>query len=134
MAAKSDGPATTLLIPVSWGEFFDKISILEIKKENVLNGSAKNNIVEELELLTNLLSDNILNDTQLNGFRVKLKAINQKLWNIEDEIRVNEAKKDFGKKFIWLARSTYLNNDRRASIKRQINDTLNSAIVEEKIY
>ena len=134
MAAKSDGPATTLLIPVSWGELFDKISILEIKKENVLDGSAKNNIVEELELLTNFLSDDILNDTQLNGFRVKLKVINQKLWNIEDEIRVNEAKKDFGKKFIWLARSTYLNNDRRASIKRQINDTLNSAIVEEKIY
>ena len=134
MTAKSGGPATTLLIPVSWGEFFDKISILEIKKENVLNGSAKNNIVEELELLTNFLSDDILNDTQLNGFRVKLKAINQKIWNIEDEIRVNEAKKDFGKKFIWLARSTYLNNDRRASIKRQINDTLNSAIVEEKIY
>ena len=134
MANSSDGPPTTPLIPVSWGEFFDKISILEIKKENVLNGSAKNNIVEELELLTNFLSDDILNDTQLNGFRVKLKAINQKIWNIEDEIRVNEAKKDFGKKFIWLARSTYLNNDRRASIKRQINDTLNSAIVEEKIY
>jgi len=67
MAASSDGPPTTPLIPVSWGEFFDKISILEIKKENVLNGSAKNNIVEELELLTNLLSDNILNDTQLGS-------------------------------------------------------------------
>ena len=134
MAAKSDGPATTFLIPVSWGEFFDKISILEIKKENVLDGSAKNNIVVELELLTNFLSADILSDVKLNNLRVKLKAINQKLWNIEDEIRVNEAKKDFGEKFIWLARSTYINNDRRASIKRQINETLNSAIVEEKIY
>lgn len=134
MAAKSDGPATTLLIPVSWGELFDKISILEIKKENVLDGSAKNNIVVELELLTNFLSADILSDVKQNNLRVKLKAINQKLWNIEDEIRVNEAKKDFGEKFIWLARSTYINNDRRASIKRQINETLNSAIVEEKIY
>ena len=134
MAAKSDRPATTLLIPVSCGEFFDKISILEIKKENVLDGSAKNNIVVELELLTNFLSADILSDVKLNNLRVKLKAINQKLWNIEDEIRVNEAKKDFGEKFIWLARSTYINNDRRASIKRQINETLNSAIVEEKIY
>ena len=134
MAAKSDGPATTLLIPVSWGEFFDKISILEIKKENVLDGSAKNNIVVELELLTNFLSADVLSDVKLNNLRVKLKAINQKLWNIEDEIRVNEAKKDFSEKFIWLARSTYINNDIRASIKRQINETLNSAIVEEKIY
>ena len=134
MAAKSDGPATTLLIPVSWGELFDKISILEIKKENVLDGSAKNNIVVELELLTNFLSADILSDVKQNNLRVKLKAINQKLWNIEDQIRVNEAKKDFGEKFIWLARSTYINNDRRASIKRQINETLNSAIVEEKIY
>ena len=133
MAAKSDGPATTLLIPVSWGEFFDKISILEIKK-NVLDGSAKNNIVSELELLTNFLSADTLSDVNLNNLRVKLKAINQKLWNIEDEIRINEAKKDFGEKFIWLARRTYINNDRRASIKRQINETLNSAIVEEKIY
>ena len=134
MATKSDGPATTLLIPVSWGEFFDKISILELKKENVRDGSAKNNIVVELELLTNFLSADILSDVKLNNLRVKLKAINQKLWNIEDEIRINEAKKDFGEKFIWLARRTYINNDRRASIKRQINETLNSAIVEEKIY
>ena len=134
MAAKSDGPATTLLIPVSWGELFDKISILEIKKENVLDGSAKNNIVVELELLTNFLSADVLSDVRLNNLRVKLKAINQKLWNIEDEIRVNEAKKDFSEKFIWLARSTYINNDIRASIKRQINEALNSAIVEEKIY
>jgi hypothetical protein len=134
MAAKSDGPATTLLIPVSWGEFFDKISILEIKKEKVLDGSAKNNIVVELELLNNFLSADVLSDVKLNNLRVKLKAINQKLWNIEDEIRVNEAKKDFSEKFIWLARSTYINNDIRASIKRQINEALNSAIVEEKIY
>lgn len=134
MAAKSDGPATTLLIPVSWGELFDKISILEIKKENVLDGSAKNNIVVELELLNNFLSADVLSDVKLNNLRVKLKAINQKLWNIEDEIRVNEAKKDFSEKFIWLARSTYINNDIRASIKRQINEALNSAIVEEKIY
>ena len=134
MAAKSDGPATTLLIPVSWGELFDKISILEIKKENVLDGSAKNNIVVELELLNNFLSADVLSDVKLNNLRVKLKAINQKLWNIEDEIRVNEAKKDFSENFIWLARSTYINNDIRASIKRQINEALNSAIVEEKIY
>tara|TARA_B100000787_G_C16181577_1_gene292154 strand:- start:47 stop:358 length:312 start_codon:yes stop_codon:yes gene_type:complete len=103
MAAKSDGPATTLLIPVSWGEFFDKISILEIKK-NVLDGSAKNNIVSELELLTNFLSADTLSDVNLNNLRVKLKAINQNFWNIEDQIRVNEAKKDFGKK-VYLAYS-----------------------------
>ena len=87
-----------------------------------------------MELLTNFLSADTLSDVNLNNLRVKLKAINQNFWNIEDQIRVNEAKKDFGETFIWLARSTYINNDRRASIKRQINKILNSAIVEEKIY
>ena len=91
------------MIPVSWGEFFDKISILEIKK-NVLDGSAKNNIVVELALLTNFLSADTLSDVKPNNLWVKLKAINQKIWNIEDQIKVNEAKKDFGKK-VYLAYS-----------------------------
>lgn len=121
-------------IPVSWGELFDKISILEIKKENVLDSNAKNNIVTELELLTKSLTPNILSDPTLNELRLKLKFVNQKIWNIEDKIRVNEKRKDFGENFIWLARSTYINNDKRASIKRQINETLHSTIVEEKIY
>jgi hypothetical protein len=139
MIIQSDGLAAMPFIPVSWGELFDKISILEIKKENVLDirrsdSNAYNNIVTELELLTKSLTPNILSDPTLNELRLKLKFVNQKIWNIEDEIRVNEKRKDFGENFIWLARSTYINNDKRASIKRQINETLHSTIVEEKIY
>lgn len=134
MVIESDRLAAMPLIPVSWGELFDKISILEIKKENALDGSAKNNIVTELELLTKSLTSDILTDPNLNTLRLKLKFVNQKIWNIEDKIRVNEKRKDFGENFILLARRTYINNDKRALIKRQINETLHSAIVEEKIY
>ena len=131
---KSVGPSTTLLIPVSWGEFFDKISILEIKKENVSDNEAMKNIVRELELLNNFISDDISSNTHVMGLRIELKALNQDIWNIEDEIRINEASSDFGERFIELARNTYLFNDKRASIKRKINNILNSTITEEKIY
>ena len=131
---KSVGLSATLLIPVSWGEFFDKISILEIKKENVSDNEAMKNIVRELELLNNFISDDISSNTHVMGLRIELKALNQDIWNIEDEIRINEASSDFGERFIELARNTYLFNDKRASIKRKINNILNSTITEEKIY
>ena len=131
---KSVGLSATLLIPVSWGEFFDKISILEIKKENVSDNEAMKNIVRELELLNNFISDDISSNTHVMDLRIELKALNQDIWNIEDEIRINEASSDFGERFIELARNTYLFNDKRASIKRKINNILNSTITEEKIY
>ena len=121
-------------IPVSWGELFDKISILEIKKENVLNELAMKNIIQELEVLDKLISDDILNNRGLMDLRVELKNINQNIWNIEDEIRIKESTHDFGDRFIELARNTYIINDKRASVKRSISDILNSSIVEEKIY
>ena len=121
-------------IPVSWGELFDKISILEIKKENVLNELAMKNIIQELELLDKLISDDILNNRGLMDLRVELKNINQNIWNIEDEIRIKESTHDFGDRFIELARNTYIINDKRASVKRSISNILNSLIVEEKIY
>ena len=68
------------------------------------------------------------------SLRMELKVINQNIWDIEDEIRLKEARHDFGASFIELARNTYKFNDRRASIKRKINNILNSEIIEEKIY
>ena len=121
-------------IPVSWGELFDKISILEIKKENVLNELAMKNITQELELLDKFVSNDILKNRGLMDLRVELKNINQNIWNIEDEIRIKESTHDFEDRFIELARNTYIFNDKRASVKRSINDILNSSIVEEKIY
>jgi hypothetical protein len=121
-------------IPVSWGELFDKISILEIKKENVLNELAMKNITQELELLDKFVSNDILKNRGLMDLRVELKNINQNIWNIEDEIRIKESTHDFEDRFIELARNTYIFNDKRASVKRSINDILDSSIVEEKIY
>ena len=134
MTLKPINALLTPHIPVSWGELFDKISILEIKKENVLNELAMKNIIQELELLDKLISDDILNNRGLMDLRVELKNINQNIWNIEDEIRIKESTHDFGDRFIELARNTYIINDKRASVKRSISNILNSLIVEEKIY
>lgn len=121
-------------IPVSWGELLDKISILEIKKENVSNETALLNVTKELEILNSFILNKILNNSEVAKLRINLKEINQKIWNIEAEIRIKEASNDFGERFIDLARNTYLQNNKRASIKRKINEVLKSEIVEEKVY
>ena len=121
-------------IPVSWGELLDKISILEIKKENVSNETALLNVTKELEILNSFILNEILNNSEVAKLRINLKEINQKIWNIEAEIRIKEATNDFGDRFIDLARNTYIQNDKRASIKRKINEVLRSEIVEEKVY
>ena len=121
-------------IPVSWGELFDKICILEIKKENAFNQRAITNITKEFDILINLISNEILTNSEVMKLWLKLKEINQNIWNIEDEIRIKEEANDFGERFIELARNTYLFNDTRASIKRRINEILKSEIVEEKVY
>ena len=92
------------------------------------------NITQELELLDKFVSNDILKNRGLMDLRVELKNINQNIWNIEDEIRIKESTHDFEDRFIELARNTYIFNDKRASVKRSINDILNSSIVEEKIY
>lgn len=125
----------TPTIPVSWGELFDKITILEIKSIRILDPLKKNNIENELQQLTQAV--------QLGGYVASpdskkaisgLKEINETLWAIEDDIRECERQKDFGPRFIELARSVYVQNDLRASLKRQINLLLNSELVEEKSY
>ena len=126
--------STVPQIPVSWGELLDKICILEIKKEKVSNQTALLNITEEFEILNNFISNEILANSEVAKLRVELKEVNLNIWNIEAEIRIKEAANDFGDRFIDLARSTYLQNDTRASIKRKINEVLKSEIIEEKIY
>ena len=117
--------------PVSLGELIDKITILEIKKEHI-TGSNLRNVDKELELLKfTLQEENLDIDTKLVN---RLKKVNNSLWEIEDRIRMKEEKQEFDKEFIKLARTVYIENDRRASLKKEINYIYNSALVEEKSY
>jgi hypothetical protein len=120
-------------IPVSAGELVDKITILKIKKKNVIDQNKKVNIDRELDFLTDIYNE-INNEKKLDSFLNKLLEVNQKLWEIEDEIRVLERKKQFDEDFILLARSVYIENDKRFEIKNEINNFLGSAIKEEKLY
>ena len=120
-----------LLAPVSLGELIDKITILEIKKLH-MTGIKLKNVNKELELLKFSLKDKNL-EIDINLIN-HLKEINNILWEIEDRIRVKESDQEFDKEFIQLARSVYKENDKRASIKKEINNKYNSELIEEKHY
>ena len=122
---------STILAPISIGELIDKITILEIK-QIYMTGIKLKNINKELKLLKNILHDKNL---EINIELIKnLKKINKKLWEIEDNIRIKESNQEFDEEFIKLARSVYIENDKRASIKKEINQKYNSDLVEEKSY
>ena len=122
-----------ITIPASIGELVDKLTILNIKLENVTNKEKKENLVKEKNKLQKIYDD--LNfDDEMDQFFNQLMTINKKLWNIEDEIRILERNKQFDEKFIKLARSVYITNDERFSIKNKINNFVGSNIKEEKLY
>jgi hypothetical protein len=125
---------TTPQVPVSWGEVIDKITILEIKREKLTSPDALANVRTELEMLTAVAREPLIRNDRLAELKAQLQAVNQALWNIEDDIREKEARQEFDERFIALARSVYRQNDERAAIKRRINDLLGSGIVEEKSY
>ena len=122
---------STILAPISIGELIDKITILEIK-QIYMTGIKLKNINKEMKLLKNILQDKNL---EINNDLIKnLKKVNKKLWEIEDNIRTKESNQEFDEEFIKLARSVYIENDKRASIKKEINQKYNSDLVEEKSY
>ena len=122
---------SSILAPVSLGELIDKITILEIKQIH-MTGIKLKNVDKELKLLKNILQDtNLEIDIDLIN---NLKEVNNNLWEIEDNIRIKESNQKFDKEFIQLARSVYKENDKRASIKKEINQKYNSELVEEKSY
>ena len=122
---------SNLLAPVSLGELIDKITILEIKQKYI-TGTKLKNIDKELKLLKYIIQDkNLEIDIDLIN---KLKEVNKSLWKTEDDIRIKENNQEFDKEFIQLARSVYKENDKRASIKKEINQKYNSELVEEKSY
>ena len=123
--------SASILAPVSLGELIDKITILEIKQIH-MTGIKLKNVDKELKLLKNILQDkNLEIDIDLIN---NLKEVNKNLWKIEDNIRIKESNQEFDKEFIELARSVYKENDKRASIKKEINQKYNSELVEEKSY
>ncbi len=121
-------------VPVSFGELLDKIAILEIKSERITDAAKLINIRRELDALNRTWSMHPAAAVDITDLRAALKAVNERLWVIEDDIRLQEKAQDFGAEFIRLARSVYFENDERARIKRDINLELGSAYVEEKSY
>ena len=117
--------------PISIGELIDKITILEIKK-NKLQNSKLEHVLKELSFLRKLMEKHQIEIT--DDLFTQLKEINLTLWNIEDQIRIKEKKKEFDNIFIELARSVYFTNDKRSEIKKKINRLSNSEITEEKSY
>ena len=121
-------------IPVSVGELVDKITILEIKKKIIKDRKKLINIKNELEFLNDILKKKVKLDNLIKKEISSLKKINMKLWVIEDGKRNCETNKNFGKKFLLLARNVYIYNDKRAKIKLNINMLTGSKIIEEKSY
>ena len=121
-------------IPISWGELFDKLTILQIKLENLQDQNALNNVKIEYDELFKIYNNNFLEDENAIRLLTDLKNINKILWNIEDDIRDKERDKNFDEEFIELARNVYITNDKRSCIKKNINNTFGSQFIEEKSY
>ena len=119
--------------PISIGELIDKISILIIKKKNIIDVNKLKHIEKELSLLESTLSESV-NDKKVKVFKDSLIEINSTLWKIEDDIRKCEKDKAFDQKFIDLARAVYQTNDKRSEIKLEINEFFGSTLVEVKSY
>jgi hypothetical protein len=122
------------LLPVSWGEVFDKMTILQIKVEKFAGSAKLDNVERELCAIAGVVGDLHRFPAELQLRMDELKGVNERLWDVEDGKRECERRQCFDDRFIQLAREVYFGNDRRAAIKRQINALLGSAIFEEKSY
>ncbi|KEF29780.1 MAG: hypothetical protein EP339_08805 [Gammaproteobacteria bacterium] len=126
--------ADVIKVPVSFGEVLDKITILEIKSERIKDEAKLKNVRLELDELSETWNEAVADQSAIAELREQLKAVNEELWVIEDDIRDQEAAQDFGSRFIELARAVYVTNDKRAAIKKEVNLALGSRFVEEKSY
>jgi Family of unknown function (DUF6165) len=130
----SQSPASAPSVQISWGELLDRITILEIKVRRLNSQAATEKTRRELAVLSSIADDILSEQPHLISLKEQLKSVNEVLWDIEDKIRAKEAAKSFDQQFIELARSVYLNNDKRADLKCQINALLNSDFAEAKQY
>ncbi len=124
----------TVAIEISPGELIDKITILQIKSERISDAAKLENVRYELGLLSATRAGSLADSAELDRLERELKSVNEKLWEIEDDIRACEAADDFGQRFVELARAVYRTNDRRAALKREIGALFGSKLVEEKSY
>ena len=124
----------SIAIAISPGEVVDRLTILEIKSERIADKSKLANIHHELRELAKVAKKAIPDSEEMRSLHGKLRAANEELWVIEDDIRECERRSDFGDRFIALARAVYKTNDRRADLKRRINEALGSDIMEQKSY
>ena len=128
------GHIPSIKIDAAPGELIDKITILEIKAARIDDAEKRANVTDELATLTNAREFAIETSDQIRELSKRLKTVNEKLWEIEDEFQLCERDGDFGPRFVDLARSVYRFNEERAEIKREINTLLGARIVEEKSY
>jgi Family of unknown function (DUF6165) len=126
--------STDIKVPISPGELIDKLTILQIKSERMSDAAKLANVRTELALLEATWRESGHDTRQIMAEWAALKAINEKLWVIEDDIRDLERARTFDARFIELARAVYFTNDERAQVKRTINTKLGSRIIEEKSY
>ena len=123
-----------LLVPISPGELIDKITILEIKAQRMSDAAKLHNVRTELGLLNDTWRGSPWSATDIGEDWAGLRAVNEKLWDIEDRIRDKERQRSFDAEFVELARAVYIENDQRAAAKKRINLALGSTLVEEKSY
>ena len=123
-----------ILVPVSFGELLDKIAILQIKSERMTDPAKLANVRNELAALETTWAAHPAAGQDIAALRAELKAVNERLWVIEDDIRLKEKAQAFDAEFVRLARAVYFQNDIRARVKKDINLALGSAYVEEKSY
>ena len=121
-------------IEIAPGELIDRLTILDIKIQRIADEQKRENVRFEREVLVRARDAAIPQSVQLEDLTQQLRAVNEALWEIEDQIRDCERRQDFGPRFVELARSVYRKNDRRADLKRQINQVLGSKLIEEKSY
>jgi hypothetical protein len=121
------------IVSISWGELFDKISILEIKRTRIESSASRAAAVVQLDRLQDAARLAPMTP-RLRELCAQLKAINERLWTLEDDLRANEAQQAFDERFIAMARGVYHNNDERTRIKRAIDELLGSELTEQKQY
>ncbi|MBK1668714.1 hypothetical protein CKO28_11810 [Rhodovibrio sodomensis] len=126
--------ASAITVEVAAGELLDKITILEIKEAKFTDPGKLANVRAELETLRAARDANLPATAEVERAVDGLRAVNRQLWDIEDEIREHERTRDFGERFVELARAVYKTNDRRAELKREINEATGSRLKEEKSY
>ena len=127
-------PLRPIEVEISPGELFDKITILQIKHERITDSDRRRKVRLELQTLIAARDRCVHEAPGLSELVIELRALNERLWELEDAIRACERDQKFGQRFIALARSIYQSNDRRAAQKRRIDELLDARLKEEKSY